>query len=386
MLQDGASCTQDGIASTFNQLTLRTKSGTFWGTQMKSKTLIALFIALGCGILAAVGIVNAIGDNKSAVVEETAPVLVANDFLDIQTPLTEENCHIEHWPVKLIPKEVVSDITSIDGMFNKMRLSKGLPIMIEQVADQSFFERDMIPPGHKVVAVKVKEDDTISGLLKPGQQVDIIGVVDAPSKDKSRSRLKIAKTFLKGIRVYSINGVRDGSSATEEKGRRGDAVVGVLVTEKQSEQIVLVQRVGALKLVLRAKTDNLAPESNPDFNRLFAGIISDPSAQEEEPETVDFDQDVRDEPEPSFKMTVYNGTESESHSFDENGRLMMPEKPSGGFTYGKNHRPNAGSGNKGGSSSKSGSGSSSRETEAEVSFGGPDDFEAEFEEDQYQGE
>ena len=116
---------------------------------MKSKTLIALFIALGCGILAAVGIVNAIGDNGTAVVEATAPVLVANDFLDIQTPLSEENCHIEHWPVKLIPKDVVSDIASVEGMLNKMRLSKGLPIMIEQVADQSFFERDMIPPGHK---------------------------------------------------------------------------------------------------------------------------------------------------------------------------------------------------------------------------------------------
>ena len=345
---------------------------------MKSKTLIALFIALGCGILAAVGIVNAIGNDSGAVAEVTAPVLVANDFLDIQTPLTEENCHIEHWPVKLIPKEVVSDITFVDGMFNKMRLSKGLPIMIEQIADQSFFERDMIPPGHKVVAVKVKEDDTISGLLKPGQQVDVIGVVDAPQKGKTRSRLKVAKTFLKGIRVYSINGVRDGSSATEEKGRRGDAVVGVLVTEKQSEQIVLVQRVGALKLVLRAKTDNLEPEPTPDFNRLFTGLISDPSAQEE-PETVEYEGN--EDQAPSFKMTVYSGLETESHSFDENGRLMAPEKPSGGFTYGKNHRPNAG-----GSGSSNKSGSSSRETESEVSFGGPDDFEPEFEEDQYQGE
>lgn len=333
---------------------------------MKSKTLIALFIALGCGILAAVGIVNAIGDNSSAVVEATAPVLVANDFLDIHTPLTEENCHIEHWPVKLIPKEVVSDVASVDGMFNKMRLSKGLPIMIEQIADESFFQQDMIPPGHKVVAVKVKEDDTISGLLKPGQQVDIIGVVDAPARGNSRDRLKIAKTFLKGIRVYSINGIRDGSVATEEKGRRGDAVVGVLVTEKQSEQIVLVQRVGALKLVLRGATDNLEPESNPDFNQLFAGIISDPTAHEE-PETPEID--FNEEEAPSFVMTVYSGTESQSHSFDENGRPTSQDKPSGGFTYGKNHRP-----------------SGDQESGSEVSFEESAEFGEEFEEDQYQGE
>ncbi len=371
MLQDGSNCTQEGIASKFNHLTMRTKSETFWGTQMKSKTLIALFIALGCGILAAVGIVNAIGDNSGAVAEATAPVLVANEPLDIHTPLTEENCHIEHWPVKLIPEDAVSDFAGLEGMFNKMRLSEGYPIMAEQIANESFFQQDMIPPGHKVVAVKVKEDDTISGLLKPGQQVDIIGVVDVPSKGNNRDRLKIAKTFLKGIRVYSINGVRDGSAASEEKGRRSDAVVGVLVTEKQSEQIVLVQRVGALKLVLRGKTDNLEPEVNPDFNQLFAGIISDPSAAQEEPETPKFDVDV--DTAPSFVMTVYNGMESKSHSFDENGRLQTPEKPSGGFTYGRNHRPE-------------GSGSRGQDSETEVSFDGPNDFSEEFEEDQYQGE
>ena len=354
---------------------------------MKSKTLIALFIALGCGVLAAVGIVNAIGDTNTAVVEATAPVLVANDFLDIHTPLTEENCHIEHWPAKLIPKDVISDVASVDGMFNKMRLSKGLPIMIEQVADQSFFEQDMIPPGHKVVAIKVKEDDTISGLLKPGQQVDVIGIVDAASEGKSRSRLKTAKTFLKGIRVYSINGVRDGSVASEEKGRRGDAVVGVLVTEKQSENIVLVQRVGALKLVLRAKTDNLEPEENPDFNQLFAGIISDPSAQQES-KSRSFEPQEGEEP-PSFVMTVYNGSETKNHSFDESGRLTMPnDKSPGSFTYGEHHRPSGGSDSKssGGSDSKSSGGSDSRAAESEVSFDGPDDFETEFDEDQYQGE
>ena len=335
---------------------------------MKSKTLIALFIALGCGVLAAVGIVKAIGDNETVAVEATAPVLVANDFLDIRTALTEENCHVEYWPKKLIPKDVVSDVAGIEGMFNKMRLSKGLPIMIEQVANQSFFEQDMIPPGHKVVAIKVKEDDTISGLLKPGQQVDIIGIVDAPSKGNSRNRLKIAKTFLKGIRGYSINGVRDGSLASDEKGRRGDAVVGVLVTEKQSEQIVLVQRVGALKLVLRAKTDNLEPETNPDFNQLFAGIISDPSARTES-ESLDFGTE-EDNAAPSFVMTVYSGMEAKSHSFDEDGRLTKPDSDSGGFTYGKNHRPKDGSGS----------------AESEISFDGPNDFDEPFEEDEYQGE
>ena len=338
---------------------------------MKSKTLMALFIALGCGILAAVGIVNAIGNDSGSIVEQTAPVLVANDFLDIRTPLTEENCHIEHWPVKLIPKEVVSDVTAIDGMFNKMRLSKGLPIMLDQIADLSFFEQDMIPPGHKVVAIKVKEDDTISGLLKPGQQVDVIGVVDAPSQGNSRSRLKVAKTFLKGIRVYSINGTRDGSVESEEKGNRRDAVVGVLVNEKQSEQIVLVQRVGALKLVLRSKMDNLEPESTPDFSKLFDGIIAGDHS-EKKPKPMQFAQEDFSQ-KPSFVMTIYSGLDPVSHEFDENGRLAVPEEK--GFAgYGARKSANDGS------QSKPASPGDAEEFES------PGEFEDDFEEDQYLGE
>ena len=348
---------------------------------MKSKTLMVLFCALGFGVLAAVGIVNALGNDKGAVVEETLPVLVVDDFLDIQTPLTEENCHVDYWPAKLVPQGVVSDLKDIEGMFNKTRLSKGLPVMLEQIAKQAFFDRDMIPPGHKVVAIKVREDDTISGLLKPGQQVDVIGVVDAPDVNGRSSRLKVAKTFLKGIRVYSVNGERDGSASSEEKGRRGDAIVGVLVNEKQSEQIVLVQRVGNLKLVLRAKTDNITPESNPDFNQLFAGIISDPSASSRNDQSSrSYDREPEQQVQaPSFVMKVYNGNEAMTHQFDAEGRKLTNQN--GG---GSGYRSFGGGSSKKRSSS---AGSSNRgEFETGEEYGESAEFEDSFEEDQYLGE
>ena len=336
---------------------------------MKSKTLMALVVSVGCGIVAAVGIMRAIGNDGETTDVATSPVLLANDFLDIRTPLTAETCRVEQWPTKLVPAEVVTDLSMVEGMFNKMRLSKGLPIMISQIADQTYFEADQIPPGHKVVAIKVNEDDTISGLLKPGQQVDIIGIVDAEDDKNGRaSRQKVANTFLKGIRVYSIDGTRDGSAEASSPGRRGNAVVGVLVTEKQSEQIVLVQRVGALKLVLRGDSTDADPEDNPNFAALFPSLMTD------KPVEPVYEEEIVTDEAPDFVMTVYNGNDAIAHNFDTDGRLV--NNGSDGFV---GFRPASPRNNEAGSGMME-AGSGTKE------FDGPAEFEESFEEDQYLGE
>ena len=281
-----------------------------------------LLFCLGFGALAAVAATTVLGNrgDAEAPVVETTPVVLANDHLNIKTALTAENCRVENWPSKLVPEDALTDITLLENKFNKFRLSKNMPITVEQVADLSFFERDLIPPGHKVVAVKVNEDDTISGLLKPGQQVDIIGVFELPKEKGNNRRLKTAQTFLKGIRVYSIDGDRDGSADKQSGGRRGDSVVGVLVTEKQSEQIVLVQKVGDLKLVLRGEVYDEEQEEVADFETLFPGIAggSTPS-----PKGLAFgaSQENDDLQGVGFQMRIWQGLEDEVHNFDENGVL-----------------------------------------------------------------
>lgn len=287
---------------------------------MKSKSLIMLLFCLGFGALAAVAATTVMGNrgNTEVAAVETTPVVLANDHLNIKSALTAENCRVENWPSKLVPEDAISDLSMLENKFNKFRLSKNMPITIEQIAERAFFEDDLIPPGHKVVAVKVNEGDTISGLLKPGQQVDIIGVFELPKEKGQTRRVKTAQTFLKGIRVYSIDGDRDGSSEKQAGGRRGDSVVGVLVTEKQSEQIVLVQKVGDLKLVLRGEVYDEEQEEVADFETLFPGIRggSNPSSAK----SLAFASPKQEETNSSaFQMKIWQGLEGEVHNFDENG-------------------------------------------------------------------
>lgn len=276
-----------------------------------------LLFCLGFGALAAVAATTVLGNRGEVevAVVETTPVVLANEHLDIKTALTAENCRVENWPSKLVPEDAVTDIAMLENRFNKFRLSKNMPITIEQIAELAFFERDLIPPGHKVVAIKVNEDDTISGLLKPGQQVDIIGVFELPQEKGTNRRRKTAQTFLKGIRVYSIDGDRDGSSE-KSGGRRGNSVVGVLVTEKQSEEIVLVQKVGDLKLVLRGEVYDEEQEEVADFETLFPGIGGSSASKNVAfgaPEAQESKQQI------GFQMRLWQGLEAEVHNFDEDG-------------------------------------------------------------------
>jgi hypothetical protein len=71
------------------------------------------------------------------------------------------------------------------------------------------------------------------------------------------------KTFLKGIRVFNIG----ASTSAQDSKKKGSAsgIVGVLVTERQSEKIVWAKKNGEIRLALIG--DNVASDDfeDPDF-------------------------------------------------------------------------------------------------------------------------
>lgn len=107
-----------------------------------------------------------------------------------------------------------------------------------------------IPPSMKVVAVRVSADDTVVGLLNPGSKVDVIGVIKRldPSTNQTKN---YSRTFLKALQVYSIGNRTRIDKIAKSGNSHASSIVGLLVTEKQSEALVFVQNNGSLKLVLR---------------------------------------------------------------------------------------------------------------------------------------
>lgn len=325
---------------------------------MKSKQLFLVAIALLCGLVSAIGIIQAMGDKNAP--EPTMPmgaVLVANAHLDIKTELTEENVKLENWPVKLIPEGSAASLEEVKGKLVNARFRKGQPIVLADAFNREDFPGVKIPPGHKVINLKVPPEDVMTGLMNPGDRVDIIGVFD--KRDRSGDRRSETRTFLKGIRIFNIG---SSTTAQEKQAKAGGSsgIVGVLVTQKQAETIVWAKKNGEIRLALIGDAEE---ESDPDEDFNF---FEDDSLELDSVAT-----SVKEEPVPMAKhqTRVYQGGDDVTTVFfDENNNVvnMTQEGPS---TIG---RPNS-------------RGSIANPVDYEESDG-PAEVSAEIEEDQYRGE
>ena len=73
---------------------------------MRPKSLILLILALGCGLVAAIGI-NQVMANRAtqntAAVGETTPIFVAVSDIGMGDPLTPQVLKLEEWPKGKVP-------------------------------------------------------------------------------------------------------------------------------------------------------------------------------------------------------------------------------------------------------------------------------------------
>lgn len=281
---------------------------------MKSKSLILMFVSLGFGLVAAIGISQVMGrgggDGAPAIT--MGPVLVTVKSLEHNEELNDTNVKIENWPIEIIPETAARSLEQIENMAVLKRMSKGLPILTEDIINKNEVAKLPIPKGYKVVALPVAADDTLAGLLSPGDKVDVIGIFRVTRNGETRTT---SKTFLKAITVFSVGNQMRNTG--QRDGANNSSIVGVLLNEKQSEDIVLVQKEAQLKLALRG--DDAEDEEATDTG--FAGLGSmwdSEYANEKKPE------ESGDEPEyqqvsagnpDAWTTKIWNGNTVETYSY-----------------------------------------------------------------------
>ena len=237
---------------------------------MKTKSIVLIVVSLGFGCIAAVGMVQVMAKSKSSAPQaNTRPVLVALTDLDINDELTPENVKVEQWPANMIPEGVVTQWEGNEGRRVAGRVVKGFPIQSDMLLQPGESSGLKIRDGYKIIAIKASDQDTFYGLLSPGARVDIIGLFQ-----KAGSKQQLAKTFLKNVRVFAVNDQTNRTPGKEEGGKE-IRVVQLEVTNLQAEKIALVQKAGALRLVLSSDFDQ--QQFDADRNQADA---NEPSLEE----------------------------------------------------------------------------------------------------------
>ena len=290
---------------------------------MKSKSLILLVLSIGFGIVAAIGISQVMNNKVDGATTATpmGTVLVATGPLDLKAVLTEENVKIESWPSSIIPPDAVSDIEEITDMVTMTRMSQGMPIVRGAIQHRNTLIRPTIPGNMKVFAIRLAADDTFGNLLEPGNKVDVIGVFKQRDS-KTNQTTTTSRTFLKALQVYSINNKTRIDTSEKSENQSRTSIVGLIVTEKQSEALVFVQDTGSIKLVLRG--DDV--ENNGEVEQLEE-IKSEILKQEDE----SFGEKVPMQLSQTNKteMEVWHGSESRTIEFNSDGSRVKETEGDG---------------------------------------------------------
>ena len=286
---------------------------------MKSKSLILLVLSIGFGIVAAIGISQVMNSKVDGATTATpmGAVLVATGPLDLKAVLTEENVKIESWPTSIIPPDAVSNIEEITDMVTMTRMSQGMPIVRGAIQHRNTLIKPTIPPNMKVFAIRVAADDTFGNLLEPGNKVDVIGIFKRRDR-KNNQTTTTSRTFLKALQVYSIGNKTTIDTSEKSANQSRTSIVGLIVTEKQSEALVFVQDTGSIKLVLRG--DDV--ENNGEVEQ-FEEIKS--VALKQEDDLLEAKTQMRTPPMTKTEMIIWQGSESRTIEFDNNGSRVNKE-------------------------------------------------------------
>ncbi|MEM8678474.1 MAG: SAF domain-containing protein, partial [Planctomycetota bacterium] len=125
---------------------------------MRPKSLILILIALGCGLIASIGISQVVergGDSKPQIV--TSPIYVAMAEINIAEEFGAKNIKLEEWPIDKIPDGAVTEASELEGMCPTTRLYPGEPILLFKIAsrDELNTRSNRIKPGFRVMSVRV---------------------------------------------------------------------------------------------------------------------------------------------------------------------------------------------------------------------------------------
>jgi pilus assembly protein CpaB len=260
---------------------------------MRPKSLILLVLALGCGLVASIGISQVLdSQNKNQAAIETVPIYVALHNINLGDPVDDGMVSLQEWPKDKVPVGAVTKWEEIEGRRPKTIIFQGEPLN-----DGKFLAKGEthdpiagIPPGMRLKTVLVDAQKSAAGLLSPGDRVDVQLFVQR--NEQNGVPRPFTKIILQNIRVYAVDqAVQRTSEGTEE--RSVAKTVSLVVTPQQASRMTTAENMGQVSLIPRNPDDDvIVDDAEQSLDDIFAR--SDVGNAEKEREAFDKEEEAVD--------------------------------------------------------------------------------------------
>ena len=224
---------------------------------MKIKSLMMLVVAVGCGLVAMLGVRQVLSKGDDKVEVKTANVLVTIAEIAPGTPLSEANVKFKSWAIDQIPEGAVTELEQYKERSIKTRAVPGEIVMKAKLSEQGVRGASVeIPDGKRVFTTSVDMTKTHSGLILPGDFVDVYVTFTARKPQGGMST--ITKVILERAKIFATDNLTDagGSDSNQIKSKN----ISLLLSPREGAMLKLAESKGEVHLALRAASDETDTE------------------------------------------------------------------------------------------------------------------------------
>jgi len=216
---------------------------------MKNQSLMLLVVAAGCGLVAMYGVKKAISQ-KPAETVETIQVLSAIADIQVGARLDELNTKFVEVPVSTAPEGAITSLQEITERSLKVPVMPGDWILKNKLTEPGEIGAvASIPPGMAVVTIPVDATTSHSGMMRPGNRVDLLLTYEDNSSGRNIKKMitviEFVEVFAVDARIFGID--KEGDSLAKN--------ISLLVEPEQGKVVNLATGLGKLSTMLRPNGD-----------------------------------------------------------------------------------------------------------------------------------
>ena len=213
--------------------------------------MLLLALASGCGLVAMFLCQQATKGNSGGPVDEKISVLVVKSEVTPGSLLNDANVEFRDYPISVVPENVVTTPDEFKERAIRVRAFPGDFVTLDKLSGKGDHAASQdIPAGMVAITILVDPAMTSSGLLLPGDRIDLLVTFTMRGQYGGG---KVIKTVLEFVEVFSLDQRREIQTA---KGESLAKTVTLLVDRDQAMLVKLAEDIGKLHLTMRSKTDS----------------------------------------------------------------------------------------------------------------------------------
>jgi pilus assembly protein CpaB len=218
----------------------------------RTTLLIAIILAVGTGWLTLTYL-----SSLRPAQNEQRPVLIATQEIPARERIVDTMFHTEMRSVQTLEPDAIGNPNQAVGSLALITIPAGSQLTASEIGSNVAFALPVrLQPGMRAVSIPVDRVKGVSGMILPGDRVDVIAIPPAASGSAPPK----AVTIFRGIRVLAVGNALENASATPSPEEQSAATVTLEVNPKQADLLAWADANSTLRLALRSPREPLRSE------------------------------------------------------------------------------------------------------------------------------